>query len=205
MNDNILSKLNIDYDYKFIIITSNNKIEKDVFLNFFDGLINNIKIFEIEKGYLLIYNSKEKGINFNDYYDSISFDLGFSFKFFDGFKIRKENKEYLDCVLKLYYKYIEKENDSYYKVKDIILRTTDIDELKSLKEIVLDKYLEDPEFIYLVRGLFDSDLNVSKAAKMLYMHRNTINNKLDFIANDTTLRLQKFNDAVCILILLENN
>ena len=76
---------------------------------------------------------------------------------------------------------------------------------KSLKKIVLDKYLEDPEFIYLVRGLFDSDLNVSKAAKMLYMHRNTINNKLDFIANDTTLRLQKFNDAVCILILLENN
>ena len=199
------NNLNINYDFKFIIITSNDKIDKDILLSFFDGLINNIKCIEINNGYLFIYNAKEDTIKFIDYYDSVSFDLGTSFKFFEGFKIRKENAFYINDILTLYYKYLENENDSYYKVKDIIIRVHDEKELKLLKQIVLDKYKDDQYFLNFVKGLFDNDLNVSKAANNLYMHRNTINKKLESIENDTSLKLQKFHDAIAMLILIQIN
>lgn len=205
MNYDNLNKLNIDNDFKFIIITGNEKIDKNIFLSFFDGLINNIKCIDIENGLLLIYNAKERPIKYSDYYDSISFDLGVSFKFFEGFKIRKDNVSYLKYVLELFYKYLDNESDSYYKVKDIILKTKDSEEIKELKKIVLDKYNDDPYFIGFVKGLFENDLNVSKAANNLYMHRNTINNKLESIENDTSLRLQKFGDAVAMHILIKEN
>ena len=45
-------------------------------------------------------------------------------------------------------------------------------------------------------------LNVSKTASFVYMHRNSINNKLDLIEKETGLNIQLFNEAVTMYNLL---
>ena len=49
--------------------------------------------------------------------------------------------------------------------------------------------------------LFRSNLNVNEASKNLFMHRNTLINRIDKIQNITGLNLKNFEDAVTILML----
>ena len=51
--------------------------------------------------------------------------------------------------------------------------------------------------------MFVNDLNVCKTANYVYMHRNTINNKLITIKEETGLDIQKFQDAVMLYVLLK--
>jgi len=92
----------------------------------------------------------------------------------------------------------------YSNVSDLILLSNNNRKvLDRLKKIVLDKYLSDASFISMVRALFKNNLNISKAASDLYMHRNTLNNKLNAFERDTTLTIQNFVDAVSIYELLK--
>ena len=75
--------------------------------------------------------------------------------------------------------------------------------INSLKEILLKEYLGDEEFLKIVRGMFENNLNVSKTSSSIYMHRNTLNNKLTLIENNTTLAIQNFKDAVALYELLK--
>lgn len=90
----------------------------------------------------------------------------------------------------------------------------------SLREIVLsapaqliEKYVEgydlltlakvfgDAETLRTAHAFFDSNLNISKTAKALYMHRNTLIYRLNKIKKLTGLDIKKFDDAVSFEIL----
>ena len=47
-----------------------------------------------------------------------------------------------------------------------------------------------------VRVFFDNDLNLTAASKQLFIHRNTLNYRLDKIKKDFGLDLRSFRDAV---------
>jgi carbohydrate diacid regulator len=47
----------------------------------------------------------------------------------------------------------------------------------------------------LIQAMFKNNLNVTQTASDVYMHRNTVIKKLDFIKKETGLNLQKFQDA----------
>ena len=145
--------------------------------------------------YVLIYNNKEY-VDFRTYYDSISFDFGDSLKFIEGVKLDVKDIKNLEKLIVLYDKYFSKEKNYYYSIKDLILKANS-EELKEIKDIILSRY-DQEDFYKFVKGLFENDLNVSKASSKLYMHRNTINNKIESFKNDTGLRIQKFSDAVAI-------
>jgi len=51
--------------------------------------------------------------------------------------------------------------------------------------------------------MFDNNLNVTKTASEVYMHRNTINNKLDYIKKETGMNIQEFKDAVSMYWLIK--
>ena len=68
---------------------------------------------------------------------------------------------------------------------------------------MLNKYLNDNQFMKFLYALFENNLNVSKTAKNVFMHRNTVNNKLASFENDTTLVLQNFKDAIVVYELLK--
>ena len=49
---------------------------------------------------------------------------------------------------------------------------------------------------------FEADLNLSVAARQMFIHRNTLTYRLDRIQRETGLDLRKFNDAVIFRLLL---
>ena len=59
------------------------------------------------------------------------------------------------------------------------------------------------EMLETVRVFFHNDLNLTAASKQLYIHRNTLNYRLDKIRKDFGLDLRSFRDAVIFLVLTE--
>ena len=54
-----------------------------------------------------------------------------------------------------------------------------------------------------VSVFFRNDLNLTAASKQLFIHRNTLNYRLDKIRKDTGLDLRHFQDAVVFRIVIE--
>lgn len=69
---------------------------------------------------------------------------------------------------------------------------------KALSEYVLKQFFQDEEMKKILQVLFLENLNVSKASKELYMHRNTLNYKLDRFYEVTGFDVRHFNDACFI-------
>ncbi|HBQ63367.1 MAG TPA: CdaR family transcriptional regulator [Clostridiales bacterium] len=63
-----------------------------------------------------------------------------------------------------------------------------------------EAYIFQTEILNSIQQFFDSDFNVSEAAKQLYVHRNTLVYRLDKIERDLGLNLRKFNDAMVLRI-----
>ena len=59
------------------------------------------------------------------------------------------------------------------------------------------------EMLYTIDMFFRKDLNLSDAARQLYIHRNTLVYRLDKIQRQTGLDLRRFDDAVTFKILME--
>ena len=186
--------------FKFLLVSS--KASKESIYNFFDGFLINILIYECDNYYLVIYQNKEK-LELENFIEMFNDDMGTRSMIFEGFTIKKDNYLFLQDFLDIFdskYSF----NKMYSKISDLVLIcNNDRLLLNKLNRIVLDKYIDDKGFINLVRTLFKNNLNVSKTAKDLYMHRNTLNNKLNVFERETTLSIQNFIDAVAIYELLK--
>ncbi len=186
--------------FKFLIVSS--KVNEDTFENFFSGFLKDMMIFECDNYYLIIYQNKEK-LELENFIDLFNEDMGIRSSIFEGFYINKKNNTYLLEFLSIYDRLFST-SKMYSNISDLILLlNNNRKELDALKKIVLDKYLNDSSFVSMVRALFKNNLNISKAANDLYMHRNTLNNKLSLFERDTALSIQNFVDAVSIYELLK--
>jgi hypothetical protein len=58
-----------------------------------------------------------------------------------------------------------------------------------------------PETIETILGFIDQDLNATKTSKALYMHRNTLNYRLDNFIRKTEIDVRKFSGALAIYLL----
>lgn len=67
----------------------------------------------------------------------------------------------------------------------------------------LAKIFEDAEMMRTAEAFFKSGLNVSSAARALYMHRNTLTYRLNAIRKFTGLDLRNFDAAVTFKLLHE--
>ncbi len=59
------------------------------------------------------------------------------------------------------------------------------------------------ETIDTILGFINSNMNASKTAKTLYMHRNTLNYRLDNFINKTEIDVRKFKGAIAIYLLFK--
>ena len=199
LNNNEEYPFKKDY-FKFMLISS--KASKEMISNFFDGFLYNMLIYECDKFYLIIYQNKDK-LQIEKFIEMFNDDMGTRSVIFEGFYINKSNGTYLQEFLRIF-------NDNmcfnkmYSNIADMILLcNNNRDLLNKIKNIVLDKYLKDKSFTILVKTLFKNNLNISKTANDLYMHRNTLNNKLASLERDTTLSIQNFVNAIAIYELLK--
>ncbi len=76
-----------------------------------------------------------------------------------------------------------------------------IEFLIRLKDYYYNKF--SPEVIQTILGFIDQNMNASKTAKVLFMHRNTLNYRLDNFINKTELDVRSFKGAVAIYLLFK--
>lgn len=76
-------------------------------------------------------------------------------------------------------------------------------DLKSdIQQLILQEFHDDKEFIQMVEVLLRSDLNISVAAKKLYMHRNSLQYRIEKFNKETGLDIRKFHHALTVYLAL---
>lgn len=115
-------------------------------------------------------------------------------------------------------------NEDYYKALDYTIlfsqikcnktfysEKTLIDEaliqninLNLITTLIFGKLNGDSETLDICSAMFKNDLNITHASKFLYMHRNTLNYKLDNFLKITNYDLRNFSDASTIYFLIQH-
>lgn len=88
-----------------------------------------------------------------------------------------------------------------YNLKELLLKKPVIPNKRQLLNYILESTGVDEEFI---RDFALNDLNVSKASKAMYIHRNTMIYKLDKLKEVSNFDLRCFIDAYILYNLIEN-
>lgn len=198
-----------DYVFKYkhysFLIFSCKKIQKELESLLTDVFIDPIFLYT-EEDVIVIYHDEEVDDNeFLDIAMSLSIDGDEKIKVLKGCNIDISNRECLDAFYSCYLKFKDKEY-IYAQVSDMILDLVSKNEIKDLvkiKKLILYKILEDNQLVKLIMGMFECDLNVTKTASFMYMHRNTINNKIEYIKKETGFNIQRFKDAMCLYLMIK--
>ncbi len=168
---------------KYLLISSYNK----EILNFLERL-NPPEKEEVWEdifimGFLDIYD-----FNYEEICEAIALDFMVPFRGFLTPEISHENLEF-------FLREFKKSDRTFLKVSELVLKAKE-----PLKAKVLEKVPKEYEEIIL--GFLINDLNISKAAAYLGLHRNTLNLKINRLLNLTNLDLRKFYDSLAFYKIL---
>ncbi len=83
-------------------------------------------------------------------------------------------------------------------IPEIVLQNK-IELIKKLKNYYYNRF--SPEIMDTILGFINQNLNASQTAKMLYMHRNTLNYRLDNFIEKTEIDVRTFKGALAIHLL----
>ena len=88
-------------------------------------------------------------------------------------------------------------------VKHYVLNQLDSKSKQALRQYVLQDFQNDPEMLKVITSYFESNFNVTLAAKRCYMHRNTFQNKLDKFIAETHFNIREYSDAFIVYLVLQ--
>lgn len=167
---------------------------------FSDILINPKQYVESDK--LVVLIREQSDILFEELINSINTDLYQSLSlyessFFDSELELKEDMQKKMLTLKFDRPYLNDKILFYDKVKG------SIDEQS--KQMILKQFYDDEEFLHSMKVFIEKNQNTSEAAKALYLHRNTLINRLEKFYRVTGFDLKKFDDAVIIYLLIKES
>lgn len=191
--------------YKFIILDLKtldiNK--KDKVYELLNELIHNNIVLEMY-GKLICFFFDNIDINFENIVNAMNDDFSTNIKLFESGKMNVNKREGFKIIFEAFLRYSIKKPRTYTNNRSLILDVaeSDIQALKPLGAIILSRIYQDSQLERLIKALFDNNLNVSKTAQDVFMHRNTVNNKLDYIYSETQLKIQTFNDATAMYLLM---
>ena len=196
--------LNKKKEFEFYVLNINktNNYYQEIIDVFLEGIIN-AYIYENNDYTIVVSNVMNPDVN--QLVNAIIEDFGYKLKVFKSNKILTEHIDDFKTLKKLYFKYQEYINDNFVNIQKLVqtILEKDSNDLTYIRPIILRKINSDPKLYEIVNGMFVNDLNVCKTANYVYMHRNTINNKLITIKEETGLDIQKFQDAVILYVLLK--
>ena len=184
---------------KFIIVTKSKDLDIEFFNEFLKGFLNQYELIE-ESVYYLIKHNYDNDKLLIEGFNSFLFDVEINLKLYFG---SYDNDVSLKDDLKVITKYF---NDSltniFYDKKSLLneMITHNLDDYKSL---VLKEYSNDYDMQHTLEVFFLNNMNVLKSSKELYVHRNTLINKLDRFKEKTGFDPKDFKDAYLIYSLIK--
>ena len=173
-----------------------NNLLKDVLLNVVEFSIDNVEV---------IFYEDEQQAELEDLFQTMSDDFGYSINVHSGLRLNKNVKgsfvaHYISCIVNANFF-----GKTYSDLIDIIF-SNDSSKIypliKEIKTYVLDPVLKKNNNLETLDAFFKNDLNVSQTAKVLYLNRNSLINRLDTISKEIGIDVQSFKYAACILIMI---
>jgi sugar diacid utilization regulator len=189
--------------YKYLIIESKKDIKqnKEMIVSLFSGFINLTK--ELTNGNALyLFYEHETDVSFEEIILNIMSDTISDLRIYVSYHFENqrkltENMDFIKDRLKRipFLKYVYLDNKTILKES---LNRID----STLKQQMIRKYTENNDMLKTIKGFLESNQNASKAAKALYVHRNTLIQRLDKFHQVTGFDVKKFKDAFLIYHLL---
>lgn len=181
---------------RFIIIKNTLSNLTDT-IDVFKTLVGqNIEITENNGNTIIKYNYD----NQNDVYDllvSFSNENMFDLTCY----ISSLHEVALDEELNIGLALIDQLSSGFYSLKKALLHVRSINNAKQILDTILNSTGIDEDFI---KQFVSNDLNISKASKGMYLHRNTLNYKLDKLLELTGFDLRVFIDSYILFNLIKN-
>lgn len=203
MQKYLSNKIKPNYPYYKFFILNTSKYTYEI-IDILKDVIGEAEVVSYEEYSVIFYFNKIdfdfksliKTINDDFYTDAHLFESG-KIQFGDATEFHKLLDIYNKAGLNKY---------TYTSNKNILAYLTSFKEqAKELAPVLLNKVLKDESLLMLINTMFENDLNISTTAKNTYMHRNTVNYKLEQIKDETGLDIRRFKDAVIMYEFLKNS
>ncbi|MBP5551724.1 MAG: helix-turn-helix domain-containing protein [Bacilli bacterium] len=202
MQKYLTNKVKPNYPYYKFFILNTSKYTYEI-IDILKDVIGEVEVVSYEEYSVIFYFNKIdfdfksliKTINDDFYTDAHLFESG-KIQFGDATEFHKLLDIYNKAGLNKY---------TYTSNKNILAYlTSSKEQAKELAPVLLNKVLKDESLLMLINTMFENDLNISTTAKNTYMHRNTVNYKLEQIKDETGLDIRRFKDAVIMYEFLKN-
>lgn len=150
----------------------------------------------------------EESISYEQIIDILMSDLYVKINFFVG----PYKKDIVD--LKHHYKsitnvanqvflYTNKSVVTYVEAIPFILtKQTEAGLRLDISKTILQEYIHDEEAIKMIETFFKCNLNLSETAKVLHLHRNSLQYRLDRFVDKTGIDIRQFHDAMTVSLAL---
>lgn len=189
--------------YKYLIIESKSQIEQyePMIVSLFSDFID-IKHIERKENQLWIYYNHDIEIPLQEVIINLSQDTLVDFRLYESYKYL--SKEDLERHVAFIEKKLKAINFNMYNyLDDHVILLHFIHQLdESFKSYVFGKFNHDQIMIETMKTFLEHNQNVGYAAKALYVHRNTLTQRLDKFYQTTGFDLRKFMDGFIIYHLL---
>lgn len=151
---------------------------------------------------------EEESISYEQIIDILMSDLYVKITFFVGpYKKDIENLtlhyESLTNIANRVFLYATKSVVTYIEAIPFLLtKQTDENLRLDISKTILQEYRQDEESIHMMETFFQCNLNLSETAKVLHLHRNSLQYRLDRFFEKTGIDIRQFNHAMTVQLAL---
>ncbi|WP_338652500.1 helix-turn-helix domain-containing protein [Sporosarcina psychrophila] len=141
-----------------------------------------------------------KDILMSDLYVKINFFIG-SYK--DGLEDIAQYYHSLINAAKKVFIYTNKTVVTYIDaVPYLLINQTESDLRSDIGKTILQEYINDEETLKMIETFLQCNLNISETAKVLHMHRNSLQYRLDRFFEKTGIDVRQFHHAMTVYLAL---
>ena len=136
----------------------------------------------------------------SDLYVKINFYVG---PFNDDLEDIAEHYQSLTSAAKTVFNYSNKTVVTYIDaVPYLLINQIEPDFRHDIGKTVLQEYINDEETLKMIETFVQCNLNISETAKVLHMHRNSLQYRLDRFFEKTGIDVRKFHHAMTVYLAL---
>ncbi|AUJ25700.1 MULTISPECIES: PucR family transcriptional regulator [Virgibacillus] len=155
--------------------------------------------------------AQDESIPYEQIIDVLMNDLSVNIRFLVGpylnsYQQASDQYMHILAYAKTAFKYAPKAVLKYQEALPyILLEQTDDKFQHHLSEVALQEFATDKDFLQTIRTFLQCNLNISVTAKKLYMHRNSLQYRIDKFIEKTGIDLRQFHEAVTVYFALLAN
>lgn len=189
--------------YYYLIINGINQVNPEDYqaiLSLFSEMMYRPS-FKLETENLIIIAEMKEDISFYDVISNTNQEFYLNLSLYESIEFQTIEELLKDLknkssILEFNTVYLNEKILIYNRFKPIFDEKT--------RQEMLKEFYYDQEFLHMIKVFLEKNQNSSEASKALYLHRNTLNNRIEKFYKITGYDLRKFEDAALIYIIVKD-